>query len=152
VGQIPLCLAWAMTIHKIQGATLDIAEMDLGKSIFEYGQSYVALSRIRSLNGLYLSEFYPHRIKSNPLVKQFYNQLKPIDFGTNNSSQSGFRFEDYRYVEEPEPPIASKIIVQKATAEPILVATVENINAEPSTPRANTTNSTNSTNIKIVKL
>jgi hypothetical protein len=75
IGQIPLCLAWALTIHKIQGATLEMADMDLGKSVFEYGQSYVALSRIKSLNGLYLSEFHPHRIKANPLVKEFYNKL-----------------------------------------------------------------------------
>ena len=135
VGQIPLCLAWAMTIHKIQGATLDIAEMDLGKSIFEYGQSYVALSRIRSLNGLYLSEFYPHRIKSNPLVKQFYNQLIPTIPSNGHSSNVPFAFEDYRYVEEP---MASNIILPEATAEPILMATVEASIPNP--------------NIKIVKL
>jgi ATP-dependent DNA helicase PIF1 len=75
IGQIPLCLAWALTIHKIQGATLDMADMDLGKSVFEYGQSYVALSRIKSLDGLYLSEFNPHRIKSNPIVCKFYDSL-----------------------------------------------------------------------------
>ena len=75
VAQIPLCLAWALTIHKIQGATLEMADMDLGKSVFEYGQSYVALSRIKSLDGLYLSEFHPHRIKANPIVKKFYEHL-----------------------------------------------------------------------------
>jgi ATP-dependent DNA helicase PIF1 len=75
VAQIPLCLAWALTIHKIQGATLEMADMDLGKSVYEYGQVYVALSRIRSLNGLYISEFYPHRVKANPIVKQFYSSL-----------------------------------------------------------------------------
>jgi hypothetical protein len=79
IGQIPLCLAWALTIHKIQGATLDMADMDLGKSVFEYGQSYVALSRIKSLDGLYLSEFHPHRIKANPLVKAFYDRLLVVD-------------------------------------------------------------------------
>jgi ATP-dependent DNA helicase PIF1 len=79
IGQIPLCLAWALTIHKIQGATLDMADMDLGKSVFEYGQSYVALSRIKSLHGLYLSEFHPHRIKANPLVKAFYDRLLVVD-------------------------------------------------------------------------
>jgi hypothetical protein len=79
IGQIPLCLAWALTIHKIQGATLDMADMDLGKSVFEYGQSYVALSRIKSLDGLYLSEFHPHRIKANPLVKAFYERLIIVD-------------------------------------------------------------------------
>jgi len=79
IGQVPLCLAWALTIHKIQGATLDMADMDLGKSVFEFGQSYVALSRIKSLNGLYLSEFHPHRIKANPLVKEFYDRLLVVD-------------------------------------------------------------------------
>jgi hypothetical protein len=78
VGQIPLCLAWALTIHKIQGATLSIAEMDLGNSVFEYGQTYVALSRIKSLEGLYLSAFQPKRIKANPLVKEFYDQIPEL--------------------------------------------------------------------------
>jgi len=84
VGQYPLCLAWALTIHKIQGSTLNLAEIDIGNSIFEYGQTYVALSRIKSLDGLYLSAFNPYRIKANPVVKQFYsfvekeNALRPI--------------------------------------------------------------------------
>lgn len=76
VGQYPLCLAWAMTIHKIQGATLSLAEMDVGNSIFEYGQTYVALSRIQSLDGLYLSAFHPQKIKANPKVIQFYNHFR----------------------------------------------------------------------------
>ena len=75
VGQIPLCLAWALTIHKIQGATLKMAEMDLGYSVFEYGQTYVALSRIQSLDGLYLSSFHPQKIKANPKVIEFYKQF-----------------------------------------------------------------------------
>jgi ATP-dependent DNA helicase PIF1 len=75
VCQIPLCLAWALTIHKIQGASLHMAEMDIGRSIFEYGQTYVALSRIRSLDGLFLSEFYPQRIKANPSVIAFYDSF-----------------------------------------------------------------------------
>jgi ATP-dependent DNA helicase PIF1 len=78
VGQLPLCLAWALTIHKIQGATLNMAEIDIGKSIFEYGQSYVALSRIQSLHGLYLSAFEPDKIRANPIVNEFYNRIQPI--------------------------------------------------------------------------
>ncbi len=75
VAQIPLRMAWALTIHKMQGATLDMAEMDIGKTVFEYGQTYVALSRVRSLQGLYLTEFWPHKIKANPLVLSFYDGL-----------------------------------------------------------------------------
>jgi ATP-dependent DNA helicase PIF1 len=78
IGQFPLCLAWALTIHKIQGATLEMAEMDIGQSIFEYGQTYVALSRIKSLNGLYLSEFHPYKIKANPKVKDYYDKLSRV--------------------------------------------------------------------------
>jgi len=75
ISQYPLCLAWALTIHKIQGATMAMAEMDLGSAIFEYGQTYVALSRIQTLDGLYLSAFHPQRIKANPKVRAFYDAI-----------------------------------------------------------------------------
>ena len=79
IGYIPLCLSWAMTIHKIQGATLKMAEIDVGGNIFEYGQTYVALSRIQSLDGLYLSGFQPNRIKASEKVKAFYSQVMPMN-------------------------------------------------------------------------
>ena len=85
VSQIPLCLAWALTIHKIQGATLHMADIDIGRTIFEYGQTYVALSRIRSLDGLFLSEFYPQRIKANPTVIAFYESFPDISHETMQS-------------------------------------------------------------------
>lgn len=88
IGQIPLCLAWALTIHKIQGATLDMAVMDLGKSIFEFGQTYVALSRVKSLEGLYLTDFDPVKIKANPTVVEFYKKIQPIDFSASSSSNT----------------------------------------------------------------
>lgn len=75
IKQLPLILAWAITIHKSQGITLDNASMNLGDSIFTYGQTYVALSRVKSLDGLYLESFNPHKIRSNPLVKEFYNSI-----------------------------------------------------------------------------
>jgi len=78
VGQFPLCLAWAMTIHKIQGATLSMAEIDIGGGIFECGQTYVALSRVKSLDGLYLSNFEPNKIKTNKKVKKSNNNINPL--------------------------------------------------------------------------
>lgn len=72
VSQIPLIYAWAITIHKSQGVTLDAAIMDIGKNIFEYGQTYVALSRVKTLAGLYLSSFDYTKISANPKVKKFY--------------------------------------------------------------------------------
>jgi ATP-dependent DNA helicase PIF1 len=76
VYQVPICLAWAMTIHKIQGITLDSAMIDVGNSVFEYGQTYVALSRIKSLDGLYLINFDAKKIKANPKVIEFYQHMK----------------------------------------------------------------------------
>ncbi len=85
IEQYPLRLAWAFTIHKSQGITLDIAEMDIGSSIFEFGQTYVALSRVKSLEGLYLSQFNPKKIRTNPTVIEFYEQIKNIKHTEDNS-------------------------------------------------------------------
>jgi ATP-dependent DNA helicase PIF1 len=76
VSQVPLILAWALTIHKSQGATMDAAEIDIGSGVFECGQSYVALSRVKSLNGLYLNSFDVTKIKINRKVKDFYDSLQ----------------------------------------------------------------------------
>ena len=76
VSQIPLILAWALTIHKSQGSTLDAAEINVGSSIFECGQTYVALSRVKSLDGLYLTSFDYNKIIINKKVKDFYEKLK----------------------------------------------------------------------------
>jgi len=75
VAQVPLILAWALTIHKSQGATMDAAEIDVGSGIFECGQTYVALSRVKSLDGLYLTSFDAKRIRINKKVKEFYESL-----------------------------------------------------------------------------
>ena len=73
VAQIPLILAWALTIHKSQGTTLDLAEIDIGNNVFECGQTYVALSRVKSLEGLYLSSFNYTKILTSKKVKAFYS-------------------------------------------------------------------------------
>ena len=75
IQQIPLILAWAITIHKAQGVTLDSAIIDAGDNIFEYGQTYVALSRVKSLEGLYLHQFNHNKITTNPKVTDYYEQI-----------------------------------------------------------------------------
>jgi ATP-dependent DNA helicase PIF1 len=75
IAQVPLILAWAVTIHKSQGATLDLMEIDVGSDVFEYGQTYVGLSRARSIEGLYIKSFVPEKIKVNPKVQAFYERM-----------------------------------------------------------------------------
>jgi ATP-dependent DNA helicase PIF1 len=70
--QLPLIYSWAITIHKSQGLTLENAIIDIGSNIFADGQTYVALSRVKSFDGLYLTSFDCSKIKCNPLVKKFY--------------------------------------------------------------------------------
>lgn len=78
VDYIPLQLAWAVTIHKSQGLTLDCAEIDLGSSIFQSGQAYTALSRIKDLNSVYIVKLKKSSFKVHSDVKEFYNKIKII--------------------------------------------------------------------------
>ena len=74
--QFPLKLAWAITIHKSQGMTFDRMHFDLSGGVFASGQTYVAISRMRSLDGLTLSSaIMPHYIMVNPEVTEFYKTL-----------------------------------------------------------------------------
>lgn len=72
--QVPLALAWCSTIHKSQGQSLDCVKINIGKGIFEYGQTYVALSRARNLEGLFIEEFDPKRIKVHPKVLEYLDE------------------------------------------------------------------------------
>jgi ATP-dependent DNA helicase PIF1 len=132
VSQIPLILSWALTIHKSQGASLDAAEIDVGSGIFECGQTYVALSRVRSLEGLYLSSFDANRIKINKKVKEYYESLKSYhETKENIQVESPIAtpvniFDSFKYVEANE-----ELITENYSYE---------------------NNSSNDPNIKIVKL
>jgi ATP-dependent DNA helicase PIF1 len=76
---LPLILGYGCTIHRSQGMSLDLAIIDIGKNVFTgsggYGQIYVALSRVRSLEGLSILNFDPTRIKCHPKVIEFYNNI-----------------------------------------------------------------------------
>ncbi len=79
LSQIPLRLAWAITIHKSQGMSLDNAEIDLTRS-FSYGMGYVALSRVRSLDGISLVGFNAEALLVDPDILEFDQELKNISF------------------------------------------------------------------------
>jgi ATP-dependent DNA helicase PIF1 len=74
-SQIPLRVAYALTIHKAQGASLDSALVDVGPSTFECGQAYVALSRVRNLDALFIFEIAQRAFRAHPAVKAFYREL-----------------------------------------------------------------------------
>ena len=67
ITQVPLRLAWAITVHKSQGMSLDAAIIDLSQA-FEYGQGYVAISRVRTLAGLFLDGFNERALELHPKV------------------------------------------------------------------------------------
>lgn len=75
--QFPLTHAWAITIHKSQGRTIERVHLDLGSGVFATGQTYVALSRCRSFEGLSMSRYLVEKdIKVDPESIDFYNQLR----------------------------------------------------------------------------
>ena len=77
--QIPLILAWSLTIHRCQGCTLDYCIADLGPSVFLEGQAYVALSRVRSSNGLLLVDFYPPGLKANKEALEYVERIENVE-------------------------------------------------------------------------
>lgn len=86
IAQVPLRLAWAVTVHKSQGMTLDSAVVDLSQA-FEFGQGYVALSRVRELAGLYLLGYNERALMVHPEVTVQDTQFKL------NSAAARKRFE-----------------------------------------------------------
>lgn len=72
---MPLKMAWAVTIHKAQGVTLDCCKIDIGSSLFAYGQAYTALSRVKDLKGLCIINIVKSAFKTDPEVINFYKSL-----------------------------------------------------------------------------
>ncbi|MES2971699.1 MAG: HRDC domain-containing protein [Patescibacteria group bacterium] len=99
VAQLPLRLAWAITIHKSQGMSLDAAEIDLSKS-FTPGMGYVALSRIRSLDGLYLSGINAMALQMHPTIFEFDRNLRQA-----SNALAATTPEMAEEIEQPEPDI-----------------------------------------------
>lgn len=74
MAYMPLKLAWALTIHRSQGATLDAVVLDLGDSVFTYGMAYVALSRVRNLRSVKIVDVKPRSFRTHPDVIGFYGK------------------------------------------------------------------------------
>jgi ATP-dependent exoDNAse (exonuclease V) alpha subunit len=74
--QYPLKLAWAITIHKSQGMTFNKANIDFTKSPFTHGQTYVALSRCRTLEGMVVTKkIYPNDVMVDPRIIEFSKKI-----------------------------------------------------------------------------
>ncbi|MEK7135470.1 MAG: PIF1 family DEAD/DEAH box helicase [Patescibacteria group bacterium] len=84
VSQIPLRLAWAITIHKSQGMSLDAAQMDLSQT-FEYGQGYVALSRVRTLSGLILKGLNRRALEVHPDIQSVDIEFRDLSLAAEES-------------------------------------------------------------------
>jgi ATP-dependent DNA helicase PIF1 len=103
IAQLPLRLAWAITIHKSQGMSLDAAEIDLSRS-FTPGMGYVALSRVRSMDGLYLIGVNQMALSMHPLIFEFDTDLRSASEVLANVTP------DYE-VRPEEPELAAEIPV-----------------------------------------
>jgi len=105
-AQIPLILAWALSIHKAQGQTLERVKVDLRK-VFEKGQAYVALSRATNMQGLQVMGFDPSKVMAHDRVRSFYAGLSRAEQANGGvvkpaSKQKGTTAQSYekRFVNE----------------------------------------------------
>ncbi|MDB4352216.1 PIF1 family ATP-dependent DNA helicase [Porticoccaceae bacterium] len=116
VSQLPLLLSWAITIHKSQGITLDKGDVDVGNRVFSDGQTYVALSRIKSLDGLYLKSFDVSKITINADAQRYYKSLELIHSTKSSTIPSSIPLPltniQPRLEPKPHPLITSKYFIE----------------------------------------
>ena len=87
-SQVPLILAWALSIHKAQGQTLERVKVDLGR-VFEKGQAYVALSRATTIQGLQVLRFDPKKVLAHERVRHFYAGLSKAEHVAKKKTKRG---------------------------------------------------------------
>lgn len=95
ITQIPLRLAWAITVHKSQGISLDTATIDLSRT-FEYGQGYVALSRVRTLSGLTLTGINARAYEVHPQISDQDSTFREL----SNATEDAFEELGAKNIEE----------------------------------------------------
>ena len=118
--QIPLILCWAATLHKVQGLSLDSAVLDLREKVFEAGMSYVALSRVRTLNGIALVKFEPKKLYANKRVDKEMEHLRSTQHAVACSQPSQDNYSevlpvDLSQSQEDEPPTSLQDISMMET-------------------------------------
>lgn len=111
--QLPLILAWALSIHKAQGQTMERVKVDLNK-IFEKGQAYVALSRATTQEGLQVLNFNKTKVMAHPRVINFYNSLYGADVAVKKKTGT---LDDFAY-QKPAVAAPAKPALAKPAAAP----------------------------------
>lgn len=104
--------------HNCQGATLDSALVDIGSGVFEYGQAYVALSRVRSLEALYVYDFDPVAFKAHPKVKEFYKTVRYNVEDVDDFEQVGPEPDSKQIISELSVPIRGIHVIKEELEEP----------------------------------
>ncbi|KAF7562686.1 hypothetical protein G7046_g1446 [Stylonectria norvegica] len=113
--QLPLILAWALSIHKAQGQTLERVKVNLGR-VFEKGQAYVALSRATCQDGLEVLGFDKNKVMAHPRVISFYNKLYSAEEANGKKPNSVSDFVANR-LGAPKAPAVSRAPPQVANSD-----------------------------------
>jgi hypothetical protein len=125
IKQVPLRLAWAITIHKSQGMSLDSAFMDLSRT-FEYGQGYVALSRVRTFSGLMLYGMNERALEVHPKVSEKDAEFRDLSLVEEEKIQNVLEEEQKKLEKEFISRCGGKIGGRKKSTEDDYVIVVDN--------------------------